>query len=296
MLNRSSTRVVIAALSVLAVSAADCGDSPVRPSPTPAGLAVISVTPAVGLPDVATPVRIAGTGFQPGTTVAWGDTVMNATVTGTTIITATAPPHAEGTVDLVVTNPSGQSVRVARAFEYARLRVTSVAPSKGIIGKWLQIVGAGFLPGMKVTLDGLQADVVSQPSSASLFVLAPNHAEGSVDVLVTNPDGSSSTLPGGFTYQAVTVTVSPTVVTPGAQLTVSWMAPPGQSEDDWIGLFKAGETVERWYFYTGGLTSGTRTIAVLSEPGEYEFRYLPDDLYYVSARSAKVTVVAGSAR
>jgi len=291
MFNRFSRRVVIAVLFVLTVSAADCGDSPVRPS-TPAGLAVNSVTPAVGL--AATPVRIIGTGFQPGTTVALGDTVMIATITGSTVITGTAPPHADGTVDLVVTNPGGQSVRVAGAFEYTRLLATSVVPSKGIIGKWLRIAGAGFLPGTKVTLDGLQADVLAQASGA-LFALAPIHAEGSVDVVVTNPDGSSSTLPGGFTYQAVTVTVSPAVVTPGAQLTVSWVAPPGQSQDDWIGLFKTGETVERWYFYTGGLTSGTRTLTAPAEPGEYEFRYLPDDLYYVAARSVTVTVVTMSA-
>ena len=266
MFNSSSTRVVIAALLVLTMSAANCGhDSPVRPSPTPAGLAVNSVTPAVGLAD--SPRTIVGTGFQPGTTVELGDTVMNATVTGSTIITGMAPPHAEGTVDLFVTNPGGQSVRVAGAFSDTQLRVTGVAPSQGIIGKWLKIVGTGFMPGTKVFLDGLEADTVQQ-GGVSLFALAPIHAEGSVDVVVTNPNGSSSALPGGFIYRAVTVTASPAVVPPGGQLTVSWVAPPGQSDGDWIGLFKAGEPVERWYFYTGGLTSGTRTLTAPTELGE----------------------------
>jgi len=104
--------------------------------------------------------------------------------------------------------------------------------------------------------------------------------------------GSTSALPGGFVYQVVTVTASPAVVTAGAQLTVTWVAPPGQSDSDWIGLFKAGEPVERWYFYTGGLTSGTRTLTAPTDVGEYEFRYLPDDLYYVAARSVTVRVVA----
>jgi hypothetical protein len=252
------------------------------------------VEPAVVPADSTTFIRIVGTGFQPGATVVLGDTVVNATITASTIINATAPPHAEGVVDLVVTNPGGQSVRVAGAFSYRQLQVISIAPSQGIIGKWLRIGGFGFQPGTKVTLDGLQADSVPQ-SGVALFALAPIHTEGSVDVVVTNPDGSTSALPGGFVYQVVTVTASPAVVTAGAQLTVTWVAPPGQSDSDWIGLFKAGEPVERWYFYTGGLTSGTRTLTAPTDVGEYEFRYLPDDLYYVAARSVTVTVVTMSA-
>jgi hypothetical protein len=112
---------------------------------------------------------------------------------------------------------------------------------------------------------------------------------------VTNSNGSSASLADGFTYQAVTVTASAAVVTVGSPLTVNWVAPPGQSPEDWVGLFKPGETTERWYAYTGGLTTGTETLTVAVEPGEYEFRYLPDDQYNVSARSSRVTVVSTGA-
>ena len=172
--------------------------------------------------------------------------------------------------------------------------VVSVTPGNGIIGKWLRITGSGFLAAASVTFDGVNATVIGG-GNGSLLALAPNHDPGPVDVVLTNPSGSSATLPGGFTYQAVTVTASQAVVTVGSQLTVNWVAPPGQSTEDWVGLFKPGETLERWFVYTGGLTAGTQTLTVAVEPGEYEFRYLPDDQYNVSARSSRVTVVSTGA-
>jgi hypothetical protein len=253
-----------------------------------------SVFPTAGITDATTNVRITGTGFKTGATVTIGDAATNVSVSNTMII-ATAPPHAEGTVDVVVTNPGGESARLAGGYRYARLSVTSVAPSSGIIGKWLKVVGFGLVAGTKITFDGLQASIAGA-SGISLFALAPAHAAGPVDVVVTNPNGSSSTLAGGFTYQDVTVTASAAVVTAGAPVTVSWVAPPGQSDGDWVGLFKAGETLERWFVYTGGLVSGTRTLTVPADPGQYEFRYLVDDGYDVAARSGTVTVVAAAVR
>ena len=61
----------------------------------------------------------------------------------------------------------------------------------------------------------------------------------------------------------VTVTVSQSAVAAGAELTVSWSVPAGQSDADWIGLFRVGDpnTKVIWFDYTNTSTgtSVTRT-------------------------------------
>lgn len=49
---------------------------------------------------------------------------------------------------------------------------------------------------------------------AELTVTTPAGVEGPADVVVTNPDGQSGTLGGGFTYLALPP--NPTSVTPGS--------------------------------------------------------------------------------
>ena len=44
----------------------------------------------------------------------------------------------------------------------------------------------------------------------------------------------------GFTYAVFILTASTDAVTPGGQLSVSWIA-PSATHGDWIGLFKVGE-------------------------------------------------------
>ena len=67
--------------------------------------------------------KIEGTGFldgEGGAVVIFGGVYSpKVSHVGTTIILATAPPHAAGLVDLVVGNPDGQSARLADAYTYA---------------------------------------------------------------------------------------------------------------------------------------------------------------------------------
>jgi hypothetical protein len=88
-----------------------------------------------------------------------------------------------------------------------------------------------------------------------------------------------------------TLTPSVTTVAPGAVLSVSWTASTGGSSD-WIGLFTVGAAScdHGWSEYTGGGTSGTFTLTAPTRPGQYEFRYLPNDGCGVTARSSPVTV------
>ena len=87
-------------------------------------------------------------------------------------------------------------------------KAEALAPSFGLVtgGTEIRIAGAGFQPGATVLIDGIPAvnvDVVSDgaitattPASSSLYP---------VDVVVTNPDGTSTMLDNAFTYVALPV-------------------------------------------------------------------------------------------
>jgi hypothetical protein len=85
-----------------------------------------------------------------------------------------------------------------------------------------------------------------------------------------------------------TLTASPTTVTAGGSLSVSWTAPSGRPTTDWIGLYRVGQpsdpyTGSVWWQYTNGTTSGTTTLSAPLGLGQYEFRYFLDNGYDVVA-------------
>jgi hypothetical protein len=110
-----------AGLCVCFLATLGCGSSPdFSPQPAPRPLAVMSVTPNSG--SAFTLLTIAGTGFKPGALVSLGG--VNATGVAThsdSVLTATAPVHDAGAVDVVVTNPDGQRVTLTGGFSYLSL-------------------------------------------------------------------------------------------------------------------------------------------------------------------------------
>jgi uncharacterized protein (TIGR03437 family) len=154
------------------------------------------------------------------------------------------------------------------------------------------ISGTGFLAGATVTVDAMALRVIVV-NSTTITAIAPAHAAGQVDVVVTNPNGSGGTLTAAFTYSVegpFTVTPSTDVVDAGGPISVSWTAPRAQP-GDWIALFKAGRSYEDdWYAVTDGATSGTFTLTAPTQPGQWEFRYLVDEDYHAAAHSSPVTV------
>ena len=68
-------------------------------------------------------------------------------------------------------------------------------------GSMVTILGTGFVDGTRVAFGGVEAEAVELLDSTTLVVLAPPHANGSVNVTVTLPDGNTRNLPGGFRYQ-----------------------------------------------------------------------------------------------
>ena len=80
--------------------------------------------------------------------------------------------------------------------------LTRVVPNSDMVsgGANVQIIGENFQDGATVTIGGSAASNVIFVSPTELSVEVPAGAAGSADVVVTNPDGESDTLTGGFTY------------------------------------------------------------------------------------------------
>ena len=81
--------------------------------------------------------------------------------------------------------------------------VTSVSPKSGLTsgGTAVTVAGANFASGATVSFGGVAASSVVFVSSTKLTANTPPHKQGSVSIVVTNPNGQSGSLSGGFTYR-----------------------------------------------------------------------------------------------
>jgi hypothetical protein len=171
-------------------------------------------------------VTITGTNFQRGATVTFGDTPTQFVfVASPTQIYVVPPPHAAGTVPVTVTNPDNQSATFnSPGFTYMPvqslpLSIHEIQPSSGPTGqneaRLVKIEGTGFKQGAIVTFGTVAGINVTVLNSEHLVVNAPDQAAGTVDVTVTNPDSTSATKTGAYTYftpvrvQSITPTSGP---------------------------------------------------------------------------------------
>jgi len=291
MASRRSARglLQIGAWCVVVLAASNCGGSPSEPTPVP--FSVVSVTPALG--PVGATLMIGGTGFRPGATVRVGGVPASATLQSSSSIAAVAPAHSAGSVDVIVINAGGETGTLIGAFTYVPLTLTAIEAPVCFAGIQLRLTGGGFLSTTIVTFDGIRAAAVGITNS-SMFVTIPPHAIGPVDITATNPSGETAVLKAGFTYGIPpTLALNVSTAAAGSPVQVSWTATTTWGLD-WIGLFRVGAANADWlkYFYTGGAKSGTSTLTMPLEPGQYEFRYLPNDSYVDIARSSLVTVTS----
>jgi hypothetical protein len=85
--------------------------------------------------------------------------------------------------------------------------LVSIEPASGSTrgGDSVILTGGNFASEMTVSFGGIPAPFVSilDSNGTRLRVETPAHAAGPVDVVVTNSDGRSATLPGGYTFAAV---------------------------------------------------------------------------------------------
>jgi IPT/TIG domain. len=182
----------------------------VNPAPT-----VSAVSPVTGSQAGGTVTTITGTGFLANATVKFGGTsATNVTVVSATSITATAPAHGAGAVDVVVTNTDTKAATLAQAFTYAvpGPTISTIAPATGPTtgGTLITITGTGFLTGATVKIGALPATDVTVVSATSITArtpLGPATEQLSTDVVVTNPDATKATATGAFTYSVPALTV-----------------------------------------------------------------------------------------
>ena len=177
---------------------------------------VATITPTSGTTAGGTAVTITGTGFLAGATVSLGGTAATGvTVVDSTTITATTAAHAAGAVNVVVTNTDAQSGTLSNGYTYTSSNpaptVTSISPTSGTTagGTAVSITGTGFLAGATVSLGGTAATGVTVVNSTTITATTAARAAGVVNVVVTNTDAKSDTLPNGYTY--ITSNPAPTV-------------------------------------------------------------------------------------
>lgn len=164
-----------------------------------------SVSPTSGPTGGNTPVRLSGQNFVSGATVTFGGAAATSVVVvNGTQINANTPPHAQGSVNVVVTNPDGQSITLANGFTFVVVAptVSGVSPATGLTGGGTHVTlkGTNFASGATVSFGGAAATSVVVVSGTQITANTPPHKSGAVNVVVTNPGGQRGTLASGFVY------------------------------------------------------------------------------------------------
>ena len=120
-----------------------------------------------------------------------------------TQITAVAPAHAAGNVDVSVTTPGGTAIRPEAFTFIPEPAILSVAPPSGPDsgGDTVVITGTGFTGATAVTFDLPAATSFTVDTDTQITAVTPPHAAGPVDVRVTTP-GGTAIASGAYTYVA----------------------------------------------------------------------------------------------
>ena len=107
--------------------------------------------------------------------------------------------------------------------------VSASAPATGLLagGTDVTITGTGFGPGATVTIGGAPCTGVAvAPSHTSLTCTTGAHTAGAATISVTNIDGQTGTLVGGFTYADPPPPPAPTPTPTPAPTTAPTIATP----------------------------------------------------------------------
>lgn len=169
-----------------------------------------TVTPNDGTHLGGEDIWLEGGDFAPAGRVAVWFGLESATVRSVTDgshITAVSPPApGPGVVDVTIVNlDDGSTAVMANGFEYRQTVstpvLTRVTPAIGDVtgGDTVTLHGSDFI-GTPTVHFGTQEAVVESASADRLVVTTPAGSLGTVDILVTNPDGARARLRNGFQY------------------------------------------------------------------------------------------------
>jgi hypothetical protein len=187
----SATPVAVAGLAKVAAVSAGSRHVVAYGEPQPS---VNGVSPGVGPATGGTTVTITGGDLAGATAVHFGSTEAAFTQESPSRIIATAPAGS-GTVDITVVTPGGTSFTSAadRFIYQVAPAVATVKPSSGPVGgkNAVTITGSEFTAATAVTFGGEPAASYRVLSATAIEAVAPSHAAGTVNVIVTNTAGSS---------------------------------------------------------------------------------------------------------
>ena len=204
---------------------------------------ISAIVPNSGPAAGGTSVVISGQGFVSGTTVKFGGVPAASTqINSSTTITAITASHSAGTVDVVVTNPDGRIASIVGGYIYVAPPtpppgLSTVAPNNGPVSGGTSVVinGQGFVSGATVKFGGVPATSIQFGGSTTITAVTASHSAGTVDVVVTNPDGQSASMTAGYVYIAPASPPAVTVLNPNGgesflfntNCNISWSASGG---------------------------------------------------------------------
>ncbi|MEW5852330.1 MAG: IPT/TIG domain-containing protein [Myxococcota bacterium] len=173
---------------------------------------VIRVTPPEGPTAGGTFVVIEGEFFIPEARVTFeGRHARHVVVHGDTVISCETPPGNPGFADVAVIHPEGGEGVLEDGYRYIPPPIVDgVIPPDGpdFGGQEVVVTGENFIDGATVTVGGAPCVDVEFISSEELRCTVPPGTPGAADVTVTNPDGQSGTLLGGYYYNGPPVVVA----------------------------------------------------------------------------------------
>jgi hypothetical protein len=155
----------------------------------------------------------------------------------------------------------------------ATLRIDAVSPPAGPAagGLTVTLTGSGFAPGASVQMGGFVATAVVVPNSTTVSFIAPPHAPGVVDIVVTAA-GQQATSAAAFRYDPAAPVLNPATMS-GNQVSLRWQA--------------GASTPVRGYGIVAGRSPGANefgpfalglatSLAAAVGPGAYYARVLAD--------------------
>ena len=209
LVRRALVALALCALGLSAGCSDDDAPGVIQPPP-PTPFRVLSVSPSSGPSGVATAIRVIGSAFQSGATLTLDGAAVPATFESSSVLTAVAPAHPSGPVDVVVTNPDGATSQLTRGFTYIS-QITSLVltgnTSLTSIGETTQLTATATFS------DGVTRDVSSEARWSSSTASAATVSAGG---LVTARSLGSSVIGTGFPFsgghsmfRSVIVTITP---------------------------------------------------------------------------------------
>ncbi|MDV9187061.1 PxKF domain-containing protein [Streptomyces sp. SR27] len=194
--NRDMVVVDAATGTVVSTTATGARASGMVLAPAKAAPAVTGLAPDHGTTGGGATVTLTGTHLTGTTAVTFGGTPATAvTVVDDHTVTATAPAHAAGTVDVALT--AGGRPVPAGTYTYQRPApaVTAVAPAQGPLagGTTVTINGTDFTGATAVTFGSVPTTAFTVENDGRITATAPAAtAVGTVDITVSTPAGTSA--------------------------------------------------------------------------------------------------------